>query len=843
MDGLDSPGRGQRRPPGRGEGRGAEQLRDSGQGDEAHVDEAAPAPELAAQGEAGVRGRHRHGHRCERVGRLGVLDEAPEDLPGGGPGGGDEGAGSRVRCASTRPRGGSPPEATDGVGPPTAAGDRGEAKIGTLLCQSGCFMYRLGPVASRLLTTILVGGIAIGACLAALLPGTAVFAKAYSYKSNAVGQLRALAQRSTVYDASGDAIGQLGTQNRQDVTLDQVPTILQDAVIAVEDHTYWTNDGIDLNGVFRAAVTNISSGAIVQGGSTITQQLVKQRILNSKRDVNRKVKEIILALRLNKEYTKRQILEQYLNTVYFGQGSYGVKAAVERFFLQRDPTSPFGVATTQLSQVNIAQAALLAGLINNPTGDNPFSNPQGAKTRRAVALSRMVVEHYITQAQADLANQAPLPSILPSPDLRPTNAWVAEIENRLINDPIYSALGKTAQERQNATLTGGLQIYATENPAMQNQAQNVVDNDLSSPSGFTGSLVAMNPKNGEVEAMVGGPGFLQSQYNIATEYPGRQAGSTWKVITLAAALESGFSPNDQVDGTSPCSFGGWGMTQNAEAGGGIMTLRAATANSVNCAFARTELAVGFPKIIATAHAMGITQNTLKPVLTLTLGAIESTALEMATVASTIANEGMHHSPVFVSKIVGPTGQVVFNADSLPGTQVISRDTADCETDLLHGVITGGTGTGAALNGRDAAGKTGTTDGQTDANFLEFTGGAQIADFIWHGNPLGRVPGAGFGGNYPASASRDFLDQALAGVPALPLPDPGPACQRPGGSITPLGRVANTNGLVPGVGGTPQPVTPQPVAPPPTVVITPPRRPPATEPPTSPTSPTSTPTAT
>ncbi|HEY6316393.1 MAG TPA: transglycosylase domain-containing protein [Acidimicrobiia bacterium] len=691
-------------------------------------------------------------------------------------------------------------------------------------------MSRLGPVASRLLTTILVGGVAIGACLAALLPGTAVFAKAYSYQSNAIGKLRQLDQRSTVYDADGNVIGVLGTENRQDVRLAQVPKILQDAVISVEDHTFWTNDGIDLNGVFRAAVTNASSGQVLQGGSTITQQLVKQRILNSARTVNRKVKEIVLALRLNKEYTKSQILEQYLNTVYFGQGSYGVKSAVERFFLVPDAASPFGgVTQTQLSQVNIGQAALLAGLINNPTGDSPFSNPQGAKDRRAVALDRMVAEHYITQAQADYWNNTPLPTIVPPPDLRPTNAWVSEVESRLINDPVYSSLGRTAQERQNAVLTGGLQIYATENPTMQNQAQNVVNNDLSSPSGFTGSLVAMNPKNGEVEAMVGGPGFQSSQYNIATQYPGRQAGSTWKVITLAAALESGFSPNDQVDGTSPCSLPPWGMTQNAEPGGGVMTLRAATANSVNCAFARTQLAVGFPKLIDTAHAMGITQQTLKPVLTLTLGAIESTALEMATVASTIADEGMHHSPVFVSKIVGPAGQTIFDANTLPGQQVISKDTADCETDLLHGVITGGTGTGAALNGRDAAGKTGTTDGQTDANFLEFTGGAQIADFIWHGNPLGRVPGAGFGGNYPASASRDFLNQALQGQPALPLPDPGPACQRPGGLITPQGRIAS--GAVfpgaPGAGGTPQPV-----APPPSIVITPPTLP-ITTPTTSP----------
>jgi membrane peptidoglycan carboxypeptidase len=673
-------------------------------------------------------------------------------------------------------------------------------------------MRRPGPLLSQFLTTIVIGGIAIGACLAALLPGTAVFATSIKYQSDAIAKLRNLSQRSTIYDASLQQIGVLGTQNREDVKLDAVPKILQNAIISVEDKTFWTNDGIDLNGVFRAAVRNVSSGQVVQGGSTITQQLVKERILNSKRDVHRKIQEIILALRLTQKFSKRQILEQYLNTIYFGQGSYGVKAASERLFLVADPKSPFGVRGTDLSALSVGQAALLAGLINNPEGNNPFVNPRGAKIRRSVALSRMVTEGYITQAQADQGNQELLPTIKPPADLRPTNAWVAEVQQRLFTDPVYSALGKTVKERKDAVLKGGLKIIATEDTHLQDLAQNAVNNDLSSPDGFTGSLVAIDPKTGEVKAMVGGKGFQTSQFNIATLYPGRQAGSTWKTITLAAALESGFSPNDIVDGTSPCMFPQWGRTQNAEPGGGAMPLRAATANSVNCAFARTELAVGFPKLMDTAHKLGITQNTLKPILTLTLGTVESTALEMATVSATIAAEGVHHSPVFVAKILGPDGQVIFDDKNVPGTQVISKDSADCETDLLKGVITGGTGTNAALNGRDAAGKTGTTDNLSDANFLEFT--PQLADFVWHGNPVGRIPGAGFGGQAAAAASRDFMNGALQGQPALPLPDPGPACGRPGAFITENGRVTNLNGLFPGQ-------TPVPTTPPPTVVITPP----------------------
>jgi len=673
-------------------------------------------------------------------------------------------------------------------------------------------MRRPGPLLSQFLTTIVIGGIAIGACLAALLPGTAVFATSIKYQSDAIAKLRNLAQRSTIYDASLNQIGVLGTQNRQDVKLDAVPKLLQNAIISVEDKTFWTNDGIDLNGVFRAAVRNVSSGQVVQGGSTITQQLVKERILNSKRDVHRKIQEIILALRLSQKFSKRQILEQYLNTIYFGQGSYGVKAASERFFLTPDPKAPFGVRGTDLSNLSVGQAALLAGLINNPEGNNPFVNPRGARIRRSVALSRMVIEGYITQAQADAGNQEALPTIKPNPDLRPTDAWVTEVQRRLFTDPLYSALGKTAKERQDAVLKGGLKIFATEDQHLQDLAQNTVNNDLSSPAGFTGSMVAIDPKTGEVKAMVGGPGFKSSQFNIATLGVGRQAGSTWKTMTLGAALDSNFSPNDIVDGTSPCMFPQWGRTQNAEPGTGPMTLRAATTNSVNCAFARTELAVGFPKLIDTAHKMGITQNTLKPILTLTLGTVESTALEMATVASTIADEGVHHSPVFVSKILGPDGSVIFDDKNVAGTQAITKDSADCETDLLHGVVTGGTGTNAQLNNRLVAGKTGTTDNLADANFLGFT--PQLATFVWHGSPLARVPGAGFGGQAAAGAFRDFMNSALEGQPALPLPDPGPACARPGAFITENGRITSLNGVFPGQ-------TPVPTTPPATVVITPP----------------------
>jgi membrane peptidoglycan carboxypeptidase len=678
------------------------------------------------------------------------------------------------------------------------------------------------------LTTI-IGGVAVGACLAALIPGTETLVASQHFSSDKLAKLSKLDQRSTIYDAAGNVIATLGTENREEVKLSEVPKVLQDAVIAVEDKTFRTNDGVDLNGVFRAFLKNVSSGEIAQGGSTISQQLVKNRILTNKRDVKRKVKEIVLALRLNEKFSKDEILEQYLNTVYFGQGSYGVKAAVERFFLANTPLGP--VPAVQLKDVNIGQAALLAGLISNPEGNNPFVNPEGARERRKLALDAMVTQKVInpatgapiTQAEADAAAAEPLPTLKPPAELRPHNSWSEEIQDRLFNDPLhqFSALGKTKQQRQQAVLTGGLKIYATLDPVLQADAQAAVNQGLANAKrGFTAALVSMDPQTGEVKAMVAGPGFEQSQYNIATSYVGRQAGSTWKVITLAAALESGFSPNDRVLGTSPCKFS-IGQTQNAEGGGGLMTLRDATRNSVNCAFARTELAVGFPKVIDTAKRMGIKQDGtgangtikgygLKPVLTLTLGAVETAPLEMATVAATIASGGVEHDPLFVSKIV-QDGEVVFDAKDIPGKRAISADAAACETDLMRGVVErGGTGGAARLNGRQTAGKTGTTDNKKDANFLGFT--PQLATFVWHGSPVAGIPGAGFGGGIPAGIFKRYMDAALAGQPAIPFPSPGPFCARPGAAITENGRVATVNGLFPGE-------TTLPIAPP-TVVTTP-----------------------
>ena len=303
-------------------------------------------------------------------------------------------------------------------------------------------MRKVSGAFRSFLLTVAIGGVAVGACLAALIPGATAITSANHFTSDKVADLSGLAQRSTIFDAAGGVIGVLGLENREEVSLDTVPVLIQNAVIASEDKTYWSNDGIDLNGVFRAFVKNLTSGKIEQGGSTITQQLVKNRILNSKRDINRKVKELVLAVRLNDKFSKREILEQYLNTVYFGQGSYGVKSAVERYFLIADPGALYPRGKT-MDEVTPGEAALLAGLISNPEGNNPYVNPEGALSRRAFALEQMVDEGFITPEEEVAGNAEPLPTIKPEAELRPRTSWAEEVQDRLFNDPLYAVLGTT----------------------------------------------------------------------------------------------------------------------------------------------------------------------------------------------------------------------------------------------------------------------------------------------------------------------------------------------------------------------------------------------------------------
>jgi penicillin-binding protein 1A len=415
--------------------------------------------------------------------------------------------------------------------------------------------------------------------------------------------------------------------------------------------------------------------------------------------------------------------------------------------------------------------------------------PDRAIKRRGEVLATMVKQHYITQEQANEAAQEPLPTVKPTTELRPDNAWTERAQEVLLNDP---RLGATPRERRDKLLQGGLQVYTTEDPSLQQMADSAIANGLyGAKPGFGAALVAMDPKTGYVKAMGDDRPYSVSKFNLAVDGAGRQVGSSFKVTTLATILANGYSRNDQVDGNAPCSVRGFdGSTQNAEGGGGTLTVDQATAESVNCAYVRLSTSVGIDKVMDMAQKLGMRTNVAgrQPVnewrvLTFTLGVISITPLEMANITATIAGDGIHHDPVFVSKVVGPDGKVVFDETGRPGTRVLDPDVAHCEVSILHGPIESGTAAGKGIPGHDAFGKTGTNDNEISSAFLGGT--PDLVSFVWHGNPDVDQPGAGFGAGIPNTIWRDFMIPATQNMPNTPFPDPGPACDAPGKVVDPL----------------------------------------------------------
>jgi membrane peptidoglycan carboxypeptidase len=635
---------------------------------------------------------------------------------------------------------------------------------------------------SRFLVIVAVGGIAFGACLAALIPGIVIIGTAHHYTSDVDTSLDQLSEPSYIYDAAGNQLDVLAREDRRPiVSLSEVPEHVQNAVIAIEDQTFWENEGYDVNALIRAAWANFTAGEIEQGGSTITQQLAKNRVvcdardpLECKQNLRRKIRELIVAKQLSEEYSKEEILKEYFNTVYFGEGAYGIKSAADRFF------------GTTLDQLTLGQGALLAGVIQNPTTNNPWNNPDKALARREEVLDQMVEQDMITKDEAKFAGAEPMPFVRPPSTNRvPQDYYTQEVYDQLLQDP---RLGDNEQARQAKVLRGGLRIYTPWDQTLQAAAQSAVDR-LQPNAPFRSSILAMDPRTGEVKAFVAGPGFNDpnaGQYNLATQPPGRQPGSSWKIITLTEAIEQGYSPNDTISGSSPCRVGDY-TTVNAGDGGAGGTLRASAVGSVNCAFVRLLSALGVAETADMANRLGISQeippegDPRYPGLTMTLGTVEATPLEMATVASTLANDGIRHDPVFYTRVEGPDGEVLIDETTNPGEPAVEPAVASCVVDILRGVLISGTAAGLRPDGHpNAFGKTGTTDGTTDAWFVGAT--PQLAAAVWSGNPFFNQPGVGYGGEVSAPIWQAFMSEALAGQPVEDFAPPQENCNAPGRSI-------------------------------------------------------------
>jgi penicillin-binding protein 1A len=629
--------------------------------------------------------------------------------------------------------------------------------------------------ALRLLVVLALGAGGLAVATVAIAPQVGDFFTAGSVEPPEVN-LRPLAERSVAYADNGSVLATFhAAENRQEVPLRRIPRTVRRTILAVEDEDFFQHNGVNLRATMRALFENVSSGGIAQGGSTITQQLVKLSLLSPRQDLNRKAREAILAIELEKDYSKQEILERYLNQVYFGGGAYGVQAAAEIYWGQ------------DVQQLDWGQSALLASLIQNPVGYDPVLEPEAARERRRVALDRIAELGYITEEQADFYDIAPLPEaridVLPEPN----DYFVEEVKQQLLD---MEELGETPTERYNALFKGGLRIQTTFSPQAQFLALSARNNVLPDTDGqFTAALVAVTPQSGAVRAMVGGPGFDQYRYNLATQ-GSRQPGSSFKIFVLAAALEAGLVPDDIVNGNGPCTFpnpGGYPdpYIANNYAGesGGNSTITSNTQASSNCAFLRLGQFIGLDKVVDMARRMGVTTELDARNLSLPIGSEEVHPIDMAGAAAVLANGGIRHRPYLVENVTDRDGNVLYQHES-PGRQILSTQNACLETQVLEANVQGGTGTAAQLSNMAAAGKTGTAQSHGDAWFVGYT--PFLATAVWMGNPEARVPMTSVGGrsvtggSYPAEIWHAFNEPAHAGYAYQGFP----ACRRtrPGRSL-------------------------------------------------------------
>jgi penicillin-binding protein 1A len=619
------------------------------------------------------------------------------------------------------------------------------------------------PVAAALVLTLLAGALA-GLPAAAVLAGSV---KSASASLPDLATMRPLAQpeRSQVYDRNGKLIDVLhDEQDRIVVPLSSMPKILQDAVLAAEDQRFYQHHGIDDRGILRAVVANLLEGGTVQGGSTITQQLVRNAYPDLRdRSLIRKVKEASLASQLEDRMSKQQILEAYLNRVYFGSGYYGVEAASRGYFGKH------------AADLNVAQAATLAGVIREPERANPRTAPQRATQRRDTVLQQMAKLSMISPEQATTAQGTPV-QVKPPRDSGDNYPWFMDaLKRQLLADP---RLGNTVAERNRQLYEGGLRIDTTLDPTMQQQAEQAAAN-WRPASGPDVAIVSIDPRSGAVRALVGGRDFSKRKYNLAVQAE-RQAGSSFKAFVLAAALNDGISPDSRWESSgfsgTVCGYP-WSVSNYEGGGSGKISLREATARSVNGVYARVMAQLCPAKVVSMAERLGVSvlaSQAQQP--SIALGTANVTPMEMASAYATFADMGVYHQPVLFTRI-SHHGKTLFKS-STKGEQRISPDLAYQVTNVLKGVVQGGTGTAAQL-GRPVAGKTGTTSDYRDAWFVGYT--PQLSTAVWMGNPVQEQPMTDVGGirvtggSYPARIWHDFMAAALAGRPSLDWrrPDGGP----------------------------------------------------------------------
>jgi penicillin-binding protein 1A len=654
----------------------------------------------------------------------------------------------------------------NGRGPRNAKPSRADVEFERMLLARHSRLRRR----TRKRRSIVLVGVLLLASIVALVLATVAFTGPQILESQcSLKDLRSLrsGENSFLYTDNGQLLGVVpSATNRQPLPLAQISPSLPQATVAIEDARFWQHGALDYRGIMRALYQDLSKGHIVQGGSTITQELVRNLYIgNPQRTLSRKVKEACLATKIFQTHTRKQILTDYLNEVFYGRHAYGAQAAARTYF------------SKPASKLTLVQAALLAGLPQAPTVYDPLTNPRAALVRRNEVLHAMFKNGYITARTLRRSTRKKL-------QLRPGHLY-SELHQPNFFGWATQQLGNRFGQKQVGL--GGYRVTTTLDPRLQALATHAVSDVLHTSTDPAAAVVAIDPQTGDVKAMVDYlPSGRAMQFNLATQAH-RSTGSSFKPITLATALSEGVSLYSTFYGppelfiTDPaCATrnGPWDVHNFADEEAGTMNLLDATANSVNTIFAQLISKVGVRNVMAMAQHLGITEKPngpyFKQVCAITLGSVGFTPLEMADVYATFADGGVHHAPQAFRAVRGAKGNVIPVSDK--AQRVLSPNVAAQLDYALQGVVRSGTGTAASLGARPVAGKTGTAENFQDAWFCGYV--PQLATCVWVGYPKGEIPlldvegvGEVAGGTLPAEIWRKFMEPAVSNLPVKDFPTP------------------------------------------------------------------------
>jgi penicillin-binding protein 1A len=615
---------------------------------------------------------------------------------------------------------------------------------------------------------VAVSAIVALAAAAAVGGGAGVLAYGSSCDLSSLRSVR-IGQNTFLYAADGSLLGSIPAErNRQPVKADQMSLWVRKATIAVEDRRFFDHGGVDIEGIARAAVADIRAGAIVEGGSTITQQLVRNLYISRERTVQRKVKEACLATKLDGAWTKQRILTTYLNQVYYGNQAYGIEAAAQTYF------------SKHARELTLAESALLAGLTQAPSNHNPFTTPARALARRAVVLRAMLDTGVITKRVYALAAASKL-------NLKRGGLYSRIREPYFfgyVRDKLIEVYGPEKVRE------GGLQVYTTIKPRYQRLAEKAIRDTLNQPTDPAAALISISPRTGAIRAMAAVvPNRPKNQFNLLSQAR-RQTGSTFKTFVLTAAVEMGVNPDSTYYVSAPftykvhpagnCDDGTWWCVHTyANDYYGWSSIRSATIRSDNAVYAQLTLDVTPERVADVARRMGVRSQLDVDgayVPAMGLGSIAVSPLDIASGYATLAAGGVYAEPMAIRRVILDTGRVDTDAGwGVPKRRrAVSEGVAAIVTRILEQNIQSGTGTRAAF-GRPAAGKTGTNEEHADAWFAGYT--PELATTVWMGFTGGEIPMENVhgisvsGGSFPAEMWRLFMEPALEGTEAASFPEP------------------------------------------------------------------------